>query len=39
MIGQALGPGGSFSWLRLKGNNNFERKAKAARDAIAKRAQ
>ena len=38
MIGQGLGPGGNFSWWDLNGNN-FERKAKAASDAITKRAQ
>ena len=39
MIGQGLGPGGNFSWWDLKGTNNFERKAKAASDAITIRAQ
>ena len=38
MIGHGLGPGGNFSWWDLKGNN-FERKAKAASDAITIRAQ
>ena len=38
MIGQGLGPGGNFNWWDLKGNN-FERKAKAASDAITIRAQ
>ena len=38
MIGHGFGPGGNFSWSRLK-ENNFEKKAKAASNAITKRAQ